>query len=331
MLGLVNEARAEAGVPPVELGDNAAAQVHAEAMLEGCFRSHSGLDGLMPHMRYTLAGGLQFSGENVLGTNYCTTEEEGYEPIRFVRRLIEDSIQGWLDSPGHRRLMLDPHFRTVNVGLAWNSYNYAAVKQFETGYLEYSHVPELLGDGTLSAAGRVKGGMGLEAPGDLLVEVDYAPPPASFTRGQLARTYGTGRGQPIALLVAPQLAAFNANEIVIEQPGRCVGPQDVPADAPPPRSLAEETALYEDARRACQAASAKTVPIVIPLMPAQQWEVGQGSFAVSADLSGVLERHGPGVYTVVLFGRGPDGEHTPISTYSIFHGVTPPDTYSPED
>ena len=63
MLELINEERTRAGLNPVTMGDNAAAQLHAEAALEGCFSSHWGLHGLKPYMRYSLAGGYQSSGE----------------------------------------------------------------------------------------------------------------------------------------------------------------------------------------------------------------------------------------------------------------------------
>ena len=67
MLELINQARAEAGAPPVVLGDNHAAQLHAESGLANCFGSHWGIDGLKPYMRYSLAGGYQSNGENWLG------------------------------------------------------------------------------------------------------------------------------------------------------------------------------------------------------------------------------------------------------------------------
>ena len=46
MLELVNSERNKAGLKPVELGDNAAAQLHAESELANCFSSHWGIDGL---------------------------------------------------------------------------------------------------------------------------------------------------------------------------------------------------------------------------------------------------------------------------------------------
>ena len=42
----------------------------------------------------------------------------------------------------------------------------------------------------------------------------------------------------------------------------------------------------------------------------------------------MLSKHGEGVYSVMIWGLI-DGQDTVISEYSIFHGVTPPDTYDP--
>ncbi|MXY20302.1 MAG: hypothetical protein F4Y49_03085 [Dehalococcoidia bacterium] len=69
MLELINAERAKAGVGSVVLGDNIAAQLHAEAALENCFASHWGIDGLKPYMRYSLAGGYQSNGENGSGSD----------------------------------------------------------------------------------------------------------------------------------------------------------------------------------------------------------------------------------------------------------------------
>ena len=49
-----------------------------------------------------------------------------------------------------------------------------------------------------------------------------------------------------------------------------------------------------------------------------------GLFAVSADIRKLLEEHGSGVYTVLVWGNI-DGENAVISQYAIFHEVVPPD------
>ena len=80
MLELINAERARAGLNPVILGDNIAAQLHAEAALENCFSSHWGVDGLKPYMRYSLAGGYQSNGENGSGLDYCIKASDGTNP-----------------------------------------------------------------------------------------------------------------------------------------------------------------------------------------------------------------------------------------------------------
>ena len=45
MLTLINAERERAGVEPVILGDNIAAQLHSEVSLENCVSSHWGVDG----------------------------------------------------------------------------------------------------------------------------------------------------------------------------------------------------------------------------------------------------------------------------------------------
>ena len=43
MLELINGEREQAGLNPVEMGDNIAAQLHSESALKNCFASHWGL------------------------------------------------------------------------------------------------------------------------------------------------------------------------------------------------------------------------------------------------------------------------------------------------
>jgi hypothetical protein len=69
-----------------------------------------------------------------------------------------------------------------------------------------------------------------------------------------------------------------------------------------------------------------SIPVEVPKITASEWQVNGGRFSVKADLSGILDDHGPGVYTVLLWGTL-DYEAQIISLYSIFYGITPPDGY----
>ena len=97
MLELINAERAKAGVPPVVLGDNIAAQLHAEAFLENCFSSHYGLDGLKSYMRYSLAGGYQSNRESVSGLNYCIKPQENYQPLGSIEQEIREVINRFMN------------------------------------------------------------------------------------------------------------------------------------------------------------------------------------------------------------------------------------------
>lgn len=85
MLALINAERKKAGVSAVTLGENIAAQLHAESALENCFSSHWGLDGLKPYMRYSLARGYQSNGENGHGLDYCIRASDGYSTHSGIR------------------------------------------------------------------------------------------------------------------------------------------------------------------------------------------------------------------------------------------------------
>ena len=154
MLKLINNERVSAGLNPVVLGDNSAAQLHAEASLENCFSSHWGIDGLKPYMRYSLAGGFQSNGENGSGSDYCIQASDGYRANGSAEQEIRQAMEGWMDSPGHRDNILDPWHRKVNIGLAWDRYNFQVVQHFEGDYVEYDQLPNIE-NGVLRISGTV--------------------------------------------------------------------------------------------------------------------------------------------------------------------------------
>ena len=247
MLELINVERTRAGLQPVVMGDNAAAQLHAEAALEGCFSSHWGLDGLKPFMRYSLAGGYQSSGENVHGSDYCITDTENYRPITNVEEEVREAVEGWMDSPGHRRNILRPKHRRVNIGLAWDRYNLKAVQQFEGDYVEYEGVPTLE-NGILTMSGKMKNGVQFQDERDLLVRINYDPPPRQLTLGQVSRTYCSRNGLHVANLRPPETGdrIYFRDEITRRVDGSaCPDPYEVSADAPAARSHEEARALWQ--------------------------------------------------------------------------------------
>ena len=89
--------------------------------------------------------------------------------------------------------------RKVNIGLAWDRFNFMAIQQFEGDYIEYTVLPEI-NDDVLSMEGKVKNGANLEHGDHIRVSILYHPQPQPLTRGQIARVYGTCLGRKVALL-----------------------------------------------------------------------------------------------------------------------------------
>ena len=324
MLELINEDRRKAGVPEVTLGDNRAAQLHAEAMLAGCFSSHWSLDGLKPYMRYTLAGGRQSNAENGSGLDYCIKESDGYRQNGTPPQEIRQTMTGLMNSPGHRSNILRPSHRKVNIGLAWDPYNFKAVQHFEGGHVEYSQPPAIR-NGILSMSGQTKNGAEARDEEDIGFQVSHDPPPHPLTQGQVSRTYCYGPGLPVALLRMPLTGGWHYNEDqadVTHKP--CPDPYAVSPDAPGPSSPKEAHEFWQSAYDASQARKERT--ITVPWITTSEWTASGDRFSVTADLGGVLKQHGSGVYTVAVWART-GKERTVVSQYSIFHGANPPGGY----
>ncbi|WP_327368378.1 CAP domain-containing protein [Streptomyces sp. NBC_01217] len=105
ILTLVNNERSNAGCSPLTLNAKLtkAAQAHSEDMAAHQNMSHTGSDGSDPSDRITSAGyDWSAYGENV-AYGYSTPESV---------------MAGWMESPGHKRNILDCSFKEIGVGLA---------------------------------------------------------------------------------------------------------------------------------------------------------------------------------------------------------------------
>ncbi len=316
-LGLINDARTEAGLNELVLDDNGAAQSHAADMRAGCTRGHWGTDGLKPYMRYTLAGGEQYSAENVFAIDYCPADADRYAAESPVEQ-IDYAMGLFMDSPGHRQNILNLHHRKVGIGLTYRRPTIWFVQLFVGDYIEYAAKPKIE-SGTLSMSGSVRNGA--DVSGDSLgVTVYYDPPPEPLTRGQLSRTYCYGNGERVARL-RPLLetgSSYSEDEVTVEvtlTSKPCPDPYDIPADTPPPMSADAARNNWEQARDASQQVVSREV--TFPWITADRWEIDGDTFDITADISDLINRHGSGVYTILLSGTI-DGQSAPISEYSIF-------------
>lgn len=114
MLALINEARASSrdcsgtffpAAPPVEWDKRieSAAQGHSSDMAENEEFGHIGTDGSDPGDRLLM---------------------EGYDWITFGENILvgfddgADVIEGWVNSPGHCDIIMDPDYEEAGVGVA---------------------------------------------------------------------------------------------------------------------------------------------------------------------------------------------------------------------
>jgi len=122
VLNLVNQARAQHGLPPLILDNRlvAAAREHAVDMAGGHFCRHQGRDGTKARDRMRRNGYPynNWAGENII----CS------------RRSAEAMVQWWLHSPPHRHNILHARFSHIGVGVSMHGqYGPDAVLDFAAG------------------------------------------------------------------------------------------------------------------------------------------------------------------------------------------------------
>jgi uncharacterized protein YkwD len=104
MLSRVNDARRRSGLPPLAHSPllDQVSQEHAEDMLRRSYFGHRTPEGLGPSDRARADGYRSGIGENIVEQRFSTKE----------------ALEAWLDSPGHRKNILDPGCREMGLGLA---------------------------------------------------------------------------------------------------------------------------------------------------------------------------------------------------------------------
>lgn len=133
-LELINDDRIANGLVPVELGNNAAAQNHAEDIAGLNQLSHWGSNGMKPYMRYTVFGGKNFVEENIAATfitgrsTILSLEEvKSYIKDLEYQMMYNDSSSNW----GHRYNILSSEHTHVNIGIFYGNNIVVVVQDFE--------------------------------------------------------------------------------------------------------------------------------------------------------------------------------------------------------
>jgi uncharacterized protein YkwD len=104
MLARVNAARRREGLPPLAPNPllDRISQEHAEDMLARSYIGHRTPEGLGPSERAAAEGYRSGIGENIVEWRFSA----------------EEAMEAWMNSPGHRRNILDPGIREMGLGVA---------------------------------------------------------------------------------------------------------------------------------------------------------------------------------------------------------------------
>jgi uncharacterized protein YkwD len=109
---LINEERAKYNLKALswsnELAD--AARKHSVDMAENNYFKHEDLNGLSP--------GGRISNENIF---WLICGENLYYSSQETKTLAKDAVTGWMNSPGHKRNIMEKYFDTEGIGVAKSS------------------------------------------------------------------------------------------------------------------------------------------------------------------------------------------------------------------
>jgi uncharacterized protein YkwD len=146
-LDLINEDRADFGLPALELSSNQAAQAHAEDVFKTKRISHWMTNGEKPYMTYTRYGGEGSVQQNVAIAGFsaeqydeCRTsiliDCEKIEPRSTIEELEYEMMYKDAEccNDGHRDNILDPRHTHVSIGIVYDQYYLAFVENFENNY-----------------------------------------------------------------------------------------------------------------------------------------------------------------------------------------------------
>ncbi|HID87669.1 MAG TPA: CAP domain-containing protein [Anaerolineae bacterium] len=108
---LINEKRASQGLPPLKICPElmAAAAVHSQDMATHNFVDHTGSDGSSPWDRFRREGYELTWGGETIAAGPVTPQEV---------------VAGWMESDGHREILLISQFREIGVGYASSAFGH---------------------------------------------------------------------------------------------------------------------------------------------------------------------------------------------------------------
>jgi hypothetical protein len=207
----INQDRAKAGLTPVKLSSNAAAEAHAEDILKTRQLSHWMTNGEKPYMTYTRYGGMGDVSQNAAISNrYLPSASNNgdsrcapglcqkIDPNKVIDELEHSMVYDDLEccSDGHKHNILDKYHTDVNIGVAHDDYTLVLVQNFENNYIQFNK-PIIKDAKHIQLAGKIPSGKF----GGIDIFYDKTPTPSVYEDNKARREYGLG--QRIASVVEP--------------------------------------------------------------------------------------------------------------------------------
>jgi hypothetical protein len=211
-LELINVDREEHNLPPVELSNNAAAQIHAEDVFRTKVISHWMSNGEKPYMTYTRYGGTGDVGQNVAvsanaeyhsmcsSTKFLCARIDPSDEIRDHQYGMMYDDEECCEN-GHRDNILDPNHTHVSIGIAYDDYFFAYVQNFENNYVDFEVLESDRG-GYVT----MEGTMDNAEPAYVLIYYDEYPTTTVYNRDRDRLSYDPG--QHLAFVVEPLKAGY---------------------------------------------------------------------------------------------------------------------------
>jgi len=295
-LDLINRDRAAHGMRALQLGQNNAAQLHAEDALLHGYIGYGYSDGRKPYMLYSHSGGRSYISAHGASSGWtarqwqkegCALRERACG-IPDPREAIQSMHARLIYPNGAQReerratILRDDH-RSVNLGIAFNGRRLTYFQHFEGGDIEFSSPPLLNAEGILTIA-LTKRDPSITIYPAITLYYEQPSPPPPFTDLQRLRHYCIGNGfsercnDRILSYLFHTLYLFDYRHFVITKPF--------------------PTARFRNA----------------PHRSASSWIESPTSLRISADIARATQR--PGIYTIVI--EGAYGSPERDATYAIY-------------
>lgn len=281
-LKLINADRAAAGLTPVIISDNRAAQAQADDIAGTGQLSHWMTDGEKPYMSYSRYGGTGYVAQNAAiccyaqlgnGSNGSGVLSGHFASAADIEQAIKIEQDGMINNDmqccdnGHRINILDSHHTGVSIGIAYNNNSVVMVQNFENNYLALNSTVLSSDDKVVIAGSYLKAGYNIEG-----ITITYDKPLSHATYLENLNEHSYGSGSLVATVRAPAPARYHY----------------------------EANSGYQ-------------------VIEAGTWQDTGVGFDVQFDLSKAMAGKGQGVYTVTLFLATKGGQDAfPAFTYSVF-------------